>query len=136
VDPELSGPLWVRGDPELLRRAVENVVRNAIRHAPADSAVEVVAAPANGRARVVVRDYGPGVPEEHRKAIFEPFFRVEPDRGRESGGAGLGLSIAKRAVELHNGTIAARNAKPGLVVEIDLPGQSYTEVRAGAAESS
>jgi two-component system sensor histidine kinase CpxA len=111
----------VEGDPELLRRAIENVIRNAIRHAPESTAVEASLEAADGRATVRIRDYGPGVPEEALPRIFDAFYRVETDRDRASGGAGLGLSIARRAVELHKGTIRARNAEPGLAVEIDLP---------------
>ncbi|MEX2262840.1 MAG: ATP-binding protein [Bryobacteraceae bacterium] len=111
----------VVADPELLRRAVENVVRNAIRFAPQDTAVEVALRQENGSAHVVVRDRGPGAPEEALPRLFDPFFRVETDRNRASGGAGLGLAIARRAVELHKGKIQARNAAPGLSVEIQLP---------------
>ena len=68
----------------------------------------------------MVRDYGPGVPEQDLARIFDPFYRVENDRNRSSGGAGLGLAIARRAVELHKGTIQARNTNPGLLVEIGL----------------
>jgi signal transduction histidine kinase len=114
-------PATVQGDAELLRRAIENVLRNAIRHAPEGSAVEASVEAANGRAVLRIRDYGPGVPEEALPRIFDAFYRVETDRDRASGGAGLGLSIARRAVELHQGSIRARNAGPGLLVEIDLP---------------
>jgi|HubBroStandDraft_4_1064222.scaffolds.fasta_scaffold24365_2 signal transduction histidine kinase len=114
-------PATVQGDAELLRRAIENVIRNAIRHAPESSVVEASLEAAGGRAVVRIRDYGPGVPEEALPRIFDAFYRVETDRDRASGGAGLGLSIARRAVELHKGTIRARNAGPGLEVEIDLP---------------
>src|SRR5438270_756039 len=62
------------------------------------------------------------VPGEALARIFDPFYRVENDRDRTSGGVGLGLAIARRAVELHKGTIRARNANPGLIVEISLPG--------------
>ena len=68
-----------------------------------------------------VRDYGPGVPEQALPHLFDPFYRVEPDRNRGSGGVGLGLSIARRAVELHQGTLRASNVAPGLLVEIELP---------------
>lgn len=112
-------PAQIEGEPELLRRAIENVIRNAIRHAPAGTAVEVTVA---GRA-VRVRDYGPGVPGEALGRIFDPFYRVENDRNRASGGAGLGLAIARRAVDLHKGVIRASNANPGLLVEIELPAQ-------------
>jgi two-component system sensor histidine kinase CpxA len=115
-------PATVQGDAELLRRAIENVIRNAIRHAPEGTAVEASMDVAGGRVTVRIRDYGPGVPEEALPRIFDAFYRVETDRDRASGGAGLGLSIARRAVELHKGTIRARNAEPGLLVEIDVPG--------------
>ena len=121
LDLRSGGACPVLGDRELLRRAVENVLRNAIRHAPAGTAVAVGLERRDGSARVVVRDLGPGVPEEHLGAIFEPFFRVEGHRSRASGGVGLGLAIARRAVDLHRGRISARNAGPGLAVAIELP---------------
>ncbi len=114
-------PATVEGDPELLRRAVENVLRNAIRHSPREAPVEVSVARSDGNVRVDVRDYGGGVPEEALPRLFDPFYRVESDRDRASGGTGLGLSIARRAVELHKGKIRARNAQPGLEVELELP---------------
>jgi len=116
-----SASVAVDGDGELLRRAMENVVRNAIRYAPPDSKVEVSLENGSGRARLRVRDYGPGVPEDALPRLFDPFYRVDSDRNRGSGGSGLGLSIARRAVELHQGTLRASNAEPGLLVEIELP---------------
>jgi two-component system sensor histidine kinase CpxA len=109
------------GDRELLHRAVENVVRNAIRHAPEGTPVEIAMTAAPEAATIVVRDHGPGVPEALADDIFRPFVRVEADRSRSSGGVGLGLAIARRAVHVHGGTIAARNAEPGLAVTITLP---------------
>ena len=85
-------PVTVAGDGELLRRAVENVIRNAIRHAPPDTSVDVRLARKNGRALVDIRDRGPGVPEEALSRLFDAFYRVETDRNRTSGGIGLGLS--------------------------------------------
>ena len=111
----------VAGDRELLRRAVENVLRNAIRFAPPASAVDLVLEDQPGRAIIQIRDRGQGVPEETLPNLFKPFFRVEADRNRNSGGVGLGLSIAQRAVALHKGAISARNEHPGLLVEIELP---------------
>lgn len=117
-----SEPVSINGDRELLRRAIENVVRNAIRYAPEGTAVEVKLERKPGRALISVRDYGPGVPEESLSSLFKPFFRVEADRNRDrGGGVGLGLSIAERAVLVHQGLIRARNAQPGLLVEIELP---------------
>ncbi len=116
-----NGPVTLDGDSELLRRAIENVMRNAIRYAPVESKVEVTLKNGGGWAKIQVRDYGPGVPEEALPRLFDPFYRVEQDRDRKSGGVGLGLSIARRAVELHKGKLRASNASPGLLVEIDLP---------------
>ena len=116
-----GGPVAVEGDPELLRRAVENVLRNAVRHAPEGSAVGVDLQSDGESATVVVRDRGEGVPPEHLEDVFRPFFRIEDDRSRASGGVGLGLAIARRAVALHGGAVAAANAGPGLVVTIRLP---------------
>ena len=117
-------PVAVEGDPELLRRAVENVIRNAIRYSPKGTTVEVTLARHDGKAVVEVRDHGPGVPEDALPRLFDPFYRVESDRNRVSGGIGLGLSIARRAIELHKGSIRARNAQPGLEVEMELPAAS------------
>lgn len=111
-------PVVVSGDGELLRRAIDNIVRNAIRYAPPATAVEVSL---RDDGHVIVRDYGPGVPDEALTRIFDPFYRVNADRDRASGGVGLGLAIARRAVELHHGQISARNAKPGLEVDVALP---------------
>jgi signal transduction histidine kinase len=112
----------LRGDVELLRRAIENVVRNAIRHAPADSSVDVDLGADDSAVTVVIRDRGPGVPEADRERIFEPMVRLDRARQSDLGGAGLGLAIARRAVALHGGTIAADEAPDGgLRITIELP---------------
>jgi signal transduction histidine kinase len=116
-----EGRAFLLGDRELLRRAVENVLRNAIHYAPEGSTVEVVMTLAAQVATIMVRDHGPGIPDESLAEIFKPFFRVDGDRARASGGVGLGLSIAQRAISLHQGKVVARNANPGLVVTIELP---------------
>jgi two-component system sensor histidine kinase CpxA len=118
----------VPGDRELMRRAIENVVRNAVYYSPAESAVEVALTSDSRHTRIMVRDSGPGIPEELLSRIFDPFFRVDGTRNTATGGMGLGLSIALRAVRLHNGEIRAKNANPGLMVEIDLPPEK-AEVR-------
>jgi two-component system sensor histidine kinase CpxA len=116
--------LELRGDRELLRRAVENVLRNAIRFAPEQTAVDISLRQQDDKALIAIRDHGPGVPEDSLSNLFKPFFRVEADRNRDTGGIGLGLSIAQRAVAIHQGQIRARNAHPGLLVEIELPGST------------
>jgi two-component system sensor histidine kinase CpxA len=83
----------------------------------------------NGSGVVGVRDAGPGVPEAALPHIFDPFYRVESDRNRASGGVGLGLSIARRAVELHKGRLTARNTNPGLSVEMELPATAKSPAR-------
>src|SRR5580693_8490182 len=114
-------PVTLTGDEELLRRAVENVIRNAIRYAPPGTPVDIELKRSGDVAEICVRDYGPGVPEEALPRIFDPFYRVDSDRNRVSGGLGLGLAIARRSVELHKGKLTARNANPGLLVTIELP---------------
>jgi two-component system sensor histidine kinase CpxA len=111
----------VRGDRELLRRALENVAMNAIRYSPKGSRVEIELECGDGRALISVRDHGPGVPESALEKIFLPFFRVDGARHMDTGGLGLGLSIAMRAVNLHHGQIRAENAQPGLRVRFELP---------------
>jgi signal transduction histidine kinase len=109
---------------ELLRRALENVLRNAIRYSPRGSTIRLTLSEADHWVVVVVRDYGPGVSPEFLGRIFDPFFRVEEARSATGGGSGLGLSIAKRAVQLHRGTIEAENASPGLLIRIAIPTQT------------
>jgi two-component system sensor histidine kinase CpxA len=114
-------PCTALGESELIRRAVENVLRNAVKHAPSGTAVEIRLEKHADRAVILVRDHGPGVPDDLLGAIFEPFFRVEGHRSRASGGIGLGLAIARRAVELHQGHIVARNSTPGLLIAVEIP---------------
>ena len=111
----------LRGDRELLRRAVENVVRNAIRYTPRGSSVDVKVESAGQSVRISVRDSGPGVPEELLPKIFQPFFRVDDSRDSSTGGVGLGLAIAYRAISVHHGRLWAQNVNPGLSVWIELP---------------
>lgn len=121
LDLKAPQSITLSGDEELIRRAIENVVRNAIRYAPRDTAIDIQLKKTGDLAEINVRDFGPGVPEDALPRIFDPFYRVDSDRNRASGGVGLGLAIARRAVELHRGKLEARNANPGLLVTIELP---------------
>jgi signal transduction histidine kinase len=121
IDVRGKFPGEVLGNRELLRRAIENVLRNGIRYAPKHSTIELSTEESGHDAMIAVRDYGPGVPEDTLTRIFDPFFRVEEARDANGGGSGMGLSIAKRAVQLHRGTITAENASPGLRVHITIP---------------
>lgn len=116
-------PLMLSGNREMIRRALENVVRNGIRYTEEGTAVEVnLERDGAGHAVVRVRDHGPGLPEEALTEIFRPFYRSAEARDRQSGGAGIGLAITERAVLLHSGEVSAANAPDsGLVVTIRLP---------------
>jgi two-component system sensor histidine kinase CpxA len=114
------------GTLELVRSAIENVIRNGIRYTAEGTQVDVELAcePRDGESQAVirVRDHGPGVPQDSIKDIFRPFYRVGDHRDRQTGGVGLGLAIAQQAMRLHGGTISAINAPGGgLVVELRLP---------------
>jgi two-component system sensor histidine kinase CpxA len=113
----------VRGSGELLRSAVENVVRNALRYTAPGTFVEIAFRCEGQWAAIAVRDHGPGVPEAELSNLLRPFYRVAGARDRQTGGAGLGLAIADRAIRLHGGSIQVANASdgPGLRVEIRLP---------------
>jgi two-component system sensor histidine kinase CpxA len=110
--------------PQFLRRAIDNVLRNAIRYAPLGSEIVFNCKVDRNTHRIVleVQDSGPGVPESMLGDIFRPFFRTAPGRERKSGGTGLGLAIAQEAARLHDGNITAENRKTGgLHVTISLP---------------
>ena len=109
-------------DSGLIQRAVENVVRNALRYTLEGTAVDVGIADEAACLRIFVDDHGPGVPQEAIGKIFQPFFRIEGSRGTQSGSGGIGLAIAERSIRLHGGTITARNREGGgLRVEMMLP---------------
>lgn len=120
------GDITVNGDGELLRRALENVIRNALRYAPAGTDITIRVEQTSNTVRIIIGDHGPGVPSELLARIFEPFYRVDQARDRDTGGTGLGLAIAKRAIESHSGEIHARNLDSGFEVEIVLPQSELT----------
>lgn len=121
-----DGECSIQGNEELLRSAIENVIRNAIRYTAAQTSVEIDLQRRDiedaGCVSLIIRDYGPGVPEQELGKIFQPFYRVTDARDRQSGGTGLGLAIADRVVRIHGGLIRAENATPqGLRIDIRLP---------------
>jgi two-component system sensor histidine kinase CpxA len=126
----------ILGNQQLLRRAIENVIRNAIRYTEAGSEVEIklTAALEHGSRMAVldVNDRGPGIPEDKVNAIFLPFYRVDHARSPHTGGSGVGLAIAERAVKLHGGDLRAFNRPDGgatirmrLPVIEDKPGKEH-----------
>ena len=121
---ELSVPeaVVVWGEAEPLARALENGVRNALRHTPPGTGVEVKVLPEGDRVRILVRDHGPGVEEGELERIFLPFYRVDSSRDRRQGGVGLGLAIAREGTRRLGGTVTARNhPQGGLMLEYVLP---------------
>src|SRR3984885_14220910 len=127
VRSEIAPGTWaVRGDVSLLHSAIENVVRNAIRYTREGTTVNIhlekTGIAGSEEAVVRVTDCGSGVPADALEKLFQPFYRLDDARGRQTGGVGLGLAITERAVRFHGGRVAARNrAEGGLMVEIHLP---------------
>jgi two-component system, OmpR family, sensor histidine kinase CpxA len=114
----------VEGRRELLYRAIENVVRNAVRYTDSGTQVEIRLSRDNERhmAVIEVSDRGPGIPESEVASIFRPFYRVDVARSAQTGGFGVGLAIAERAIKLHNGQIRASNrAGGGTTIQISIP---------------
>jgi two-component system OmpR family sensor kinase len=115
-------PIVIEGDPSLLRSAIENVVRNAVRFTAPGTAVRVTLERVRSQLLIVIEDHGPGVPPAELERIFEPFYRVAEARDRDTGGTGMGLAITQRVVDLYDGTVRALNVPSGgLRVEIRLP---------------
>src|SRR5207247_4071431 len=102
----------VAGDDTRLRQVVGNLVRNALVHTPATTPVEIAVTTQNGTAQLSVADHGPGLPAGALERIFEPFYRADASRSRDSGGAGLGLSIVSAVLAAPGGHVAVREA-PG-----------------------
>jgi signal transduction histidine kinase len=118
----ISPGLSVIGDPDQLIRLFMNLLDNAIKYTPPGGQVTVRAAQTPTEARISVADTGPGIPAEHLPHLFERFYRVEADRSRQAGGAGLGLAIASEIVRVHRGTLDVQS-RPGIgtTVTVCLP---------------
>ena len=109
----------VVGNRDLLRSAVENVLRNAVRYSPPGAPVDFSVARAEDGLTMLIRDRGPGVPEKDLERIFEPFYRVAESRDRDSGGEGIGLAITAQVMKAHGGSATAAN-RPGGGLEVRL----------------
>ena len=115
-------PVVVEGDDVRLRQVVGNLVRNALVHTPQQTAIEIGVSTENGTGRMSVADHGPGLEPKEMARIFEPFYRADPSRSRDSGGAGLGLSIVSAVVSAHGGKVNVKETSGGGVTfEVDLP---------------
>ena len=121
VQLQIPAGLSAMAQPDLLCRALANLVRNAIRYAGHAGPIEVAATLREGEVTVSVADQGPGMPEASLQQAFDPFFRGEQSRSRDTGGVGLGLAIVKTCVEACGGTVSARNRSPkGFEVRVQL----------------
>ena len=110
---DITDGLVVSADRLVLREAVTNVLDNAIKYSPAGSRVSLRVEQSRGDALLAIEDEGPGIAPEHHERVFHRFFRVDEARSRDRGGAGLGLAIAKWAVEVHGGTIGVNGRAGG-----------------------
>jgi two-component system sensor histidine kinase CpxA len=119
---DVAAELQVLADPESLFRGLSNIVRNAIRYASHAGPIVIAAKRDNQSVIITVSDQGPGIPEESLELIFTPFYRIEDSRNRNTGGNGLGMSIARTCIETCGGTIYCRNLNPGLQVTMTIAG--------------
>jgi two-component system sensor histidine kinase CpxA len=128
-----STPATVEGDARLLRSALENIARNAVRYTAEGTAVTLSLARDTQQARwlVTIRDQGPGVPDDMLPRLFEPFARVGDARDRASGGYGLGLAIARKAIRLHGGEVSARNESEGGLSVVVALAEKHADERGG-----
>ena len=114
-----SGRVTLACRPAALRRALRNLIENAVRYG---KRCRVHLESSRGEARIVIEDEGPGIPEDDRERVFEPFVRLEDSRSQETGGIGLGLAIARSIVRAHGGDIRLANRPTGgLAVSVVLP---------------
>ncbi len=128
LEVDTAGHVSVRCDPALLRQGLINLLYNAIRYTPCEGTVRVSArTTSSGEAAIAVMDTGPGIPAVHRERIFERFYRVDGGRSTDAGGIGLGLAIARWAVEANGGRIEIDSAEgKGSVFRIVLPSASHS----------
>ncbi len=120
INFEVADDVGVLAEPELLARAIGNLVRNSVRYAGNCGPITIRAERSDDLVRIHIRDCGPGVPDESVPQLFDPFYRPEVARDRESGGVGLGLAIVKTCVESCHGVVSCRNLKPGFEVTLEL----------------
>lgn len=120
---EPAGVCEVLGEESRLRQVLANLVGNAVTHTPPGTAVEIAVGLSDGDGVIEVRDHGPGIDPEHAARVFERFYRVDASRGRDSGGAGLGMAIVAAIVDAHHGSVSLEQTTGGgTTVRVTLPG--------------
>ncbi|MDD3145999.1 MAG: HAMP domain-containing sensor histidine kinase [Candidatus Riflebacteria bacterium] len=114
--------ITISGIPNLIERAIENILRNAVKFSPKDSEVTLKLQRSGSDAQITITDRGPGIPEEELQKVFAPFYCLSEDRNPQKNGIGLGLAIAQRAIKFHNGQITLKNNPDGgLIATVTLP---------------
>jgi two-component system OmpR family sensor kinase len=117
-----NGPVIVNGDDTRLRQVLGNLVRNALVHTPQNTPIEIAVSTEDSVGRISVADHGPGLSTDDMERIFEPFYRADPSRSRDSGGSGLGLSIVSAVVTAHGGRVkVSKTDGGGATFEVELP---------------
>jgi two-component system OmpR family sensor kinase len=117
-----NGPVMVSGDDTRLRQVLGNLVRNALVHTPQNTPIEIAVSTEDSVGRISVADHGPGLGSDDMSKIFEPFYRADPSRSRDSGGSGLGLSIVSAVVTAHGGRVKVSETDGGgATFEVELP---------------
>ena len=122
INLQAPASVVVSGDDTRLRQVVGNLVRNALVHTPSQTTVDIAVTTQNGTARLSVADHGPGLPPGDRQRIFEPFYRADASRSRDSGGVVLGLSIVSVFVAAHGGRVRVGETQGGgATFDVELP---------------
>ena len=122
IRSDTTEPVMVTGDPVWLRQAIENLINNAVTHAPTSTSIELVVRRSADRGEIAVVDHGPGIAENERERVFDRFARPDGGRDRTHGGAGLGLAIVREVVLSHNGAVdISETPGGGTTVRISLP---------------
>ena len=113
--------LILPGDPDKLARVFNNILKNAAAYSYPDTVIEIRAWQEESQIHITFTNQGPVIPPENLRSIFEKFFRLDSARSTSTGGAGLGLAIAKEIVTAHQGVISASSSEEGTVFSISLP---------------
>ncbi|OGG98407.1 MAG: hypothetical protein A2508_05705 [Candidatus Lambdaproteobacteria bacterium RIFOXYD12_FULL_49_8] len=122
VQIKQTEPIFIQADPRRLERLLSNLIGNAVKHSPQEVPVEVSLSQSGLEVKISIEDQGPGIPEEDRPFLFEPFYRVDKSRNQRTGGYGLGLSLAQQIAEAHGGQITIEEKPtPGSRFVLRLP---------------
>ena len=127
LNANIQPGLRLRGDADKLARVFDNLLRNAVSYSYENTVIQLIAQSEGDYIQIVVRNRGDRIPPQKLERLFEKFYRVDTSRGTASGGAGLGLAIAKQLVELHQGTIEVRSLDTYTEFMVQLPGKSRAE---------